>query len=185
MDCYNLLLRTLPNCAFSINSYTSINKFYCIITFCLLIKRPLKRALIWFLRRVSPPAPHSRCIIISLHYHICLISGQTLTIFGSSTCLFLTFDLYQGHIIKVFFFRYTPSPPPHPYGSNWGHEITDFVFLALISFIIAFRAFHCIGRSYETIYRKSRKPARFTPRPPLWVKLENKIADFVFLPQSP
>ena len=29
---------------------------------------------------------------------------------------------------------------------NWGHKITDFVFLAFISFIIAFSGFECIWR---------------------------------------
>ena len=37
-------------------------------------------------------------------------------------------------------------PPGDPYGSNWDHKITYFVFLAFISFIITFRGFECIGR---------------------------------------
>ena len=33
-----------------------------------------------------------------------------------------------------------------PPGSNWGHEIADFVFLPYIFFILAFRALECIRR---------------------------------------
>ena len=67
-----------------------------------------------------------------------------------------------------------------PYGSNWGHKIADFVFLPYISFILAFKALESIQRYWDTICEESRELVRFTPDPPLWVKL-NKIADFVFL----
>ena len=43
-----------------------------------------------------------------------------------------------------------------PYGSNWGHKIVDFVFWPFISFILAFRAFECIKRYWETICEESR-----------------------------
>ena len=33
-----------------------------------------------------------------------------------------------------------------PYGSNWGHNIADFVFLAFVSFIIGLRGFECVWR---------------------------------------
>ena len=36
--------------------------------------------------------------------------------------------------------------PPTPYGSQWGRKIADFVILAFIFFIIAFRGFECFGR---------------------------------------
>ena len=36
-------------------------------------------------------------------------------------------------------------PPDPPYGSNWCHKIADFVFLPLISFILAFRVLECIN----------------------------------------
>ena len=39
-----------------------------------------------------------------------------------------------------------PLAPPPPYGSNWGHEIANFVFLPYISFILAFRALEFIKR---------------------------------------
>ena len=35
-------------------------------------------------------------------------------------------------------------PPTHPFGTNWGHKIADFVFLPYVSFITAFRALECI-----------------------------------------
>ena len=57
-----------------------------------------------------------------------------------------------------------PTPPP-PYGSNWGHEIADFVFLPYISFILAFRG---IWKPYvKSLYSWSDLP----PDPPFWVKL--------------
>ena len=47
--------------------------------------------------------------------------------------------------------------PPDPL--SWvklGHNIADFVFLAYISFVIAFRALECIQRYWETKYGESR-----------------------------
>ena len=38
-----------------------------------------------------------------------------------------------------------PPPPPPPYGSNWSHEIADFVFLPYIYFILAFIDLECIN----------------------------------------
>ena len=49
-----------------------------------------------------------------------------------------------------------PPDPPPPYGSNWGHKIADFVFLPLISFILAFRVLECIKRYWETLCEESR-----------------------------
>ena len=49
-----------------------------------------------------------------------------------------------------------PDPPPPPYGSNWGNKIADFVFLPLISYILAFRVLECIDRYWETICEESR-----------------------------
>ena len=43
---------------------------------------------------------------------------------------------------------WTDLPLTHPYGSNWGHEIADFVFWPYISFITAFRALECIKRNW-------------------------------------
>ena len=43
-----------------------------------------------------------------------------------------------------------------PYGSNWSHQIADFVFLRYIYFIIAFRALECIKRYWETLCDESR-----------------------------
>ena len=47
---------------------------------------------------------------------------------------------------------------PHgpPYGSNWGHKIADFEFLAYISFIVAFIASECIKRYWESVYGESK-----------------------------
>ena len=45
--------------------------------------------------------------------------------------------------------------PPPPYGLNWGHKITDFLFLRYISFILAFRALEYIKRYWETICEES------------------------------
>ena len=42
------------------------------------------------------------------------------------------------------------------YGSNWGHKIVDFVFLPLISFILAFRLLESIKRYWETLCEESR-----------------------------
>ena len=51
-----------------------------------------------------------------------------------------------------------PDPPPptsHPfYGSNWIHQIADFVFLPYIYFILAFRDLQCI-QMYLKPYVKS------------------------------
>ena len=47
-------------------------------------------------------------------------------------------------------------PPPPPYGSNWGHKIADFEFLAYISFIVAFIASECIMRYWKTICGESK-----------------------------
>ena len=47
-------------------------------------------------------------------------------------------------------------PPDPPYGSNWGHKIADFVFLPLISFILAFTVLECIKRYWETLCEESR-----------------------------
>ena len=41
----------------------------------------------------------------------------------------------------------------HP---DWGHKIADFVFLSLISFILAFRVLECIKRYWETLCEESR-----------------------------
>ena len=48
------------------------------------------------------------------------------------------------------------SPPPPPYGSNWGHKIAVFEFLPYISFIVAFIASECIKRYWESIYGESK-----------------------------
>ena len=69
-----------------------------------------------------------------------------------------------------------PSPPN--YGSNWAYKIADFLFLAYISFIIAFTVLEWIP--YILIM-----PVRLTPCPPLVGHtgiILNKEADFVFLP---
>ena len=47
-----------------------------------------------------------------------------------------------------------PGPPPH--GSNLGHKIAYFVFLAFITFIFAFTALECIKRYWETLCEGSR-----------------------------
>ena len=47
-------------------------------------------------------------------------------------------------------------PPTPPYGSNWGHEIANFVFLPYIYFILAFRDLQCIKRYQETLCDESR-----------------------------
>ena len=45
-------------------------------------------------------------------------------------------------------------PPTLPYGSNWGHKITDFVFFAsYVLWIFAFTALECINRWLEFIER--------------------------------
>ena len=50
-----------------------------------------------------------------------------------------------------------PPPTPHPfYGSNWIHQIADFVFLPYIYFILAFRDLQCIQRYWETLCEESR-----------------------------
>ena len=46
-------------------------------------------------------------------------------------------------------------PPDHPYGSNWGYKIADFVFLPYISFINAFTALECTKRYWKTICGES------------------------------
>ena len=46
-------------------------------------------------------------------------------------------------------------PDPH-YGSNWIHQIADFVFLPYIYFILAFRDLQCIKRYWETLHDASR-----------------------------
>ena len=38
-----------------------------------------------------------------------------------------------------------------PYGSNWGHEIANFVFFPYIYFILAFRDLQCIKMYWETL----------------------------------
>ena len=38
------------------------------------------------------------------------------------------------------------SPPPHLYGSNWGHKIAHFMFLPYIAFTNAFTALEYIKR---------------------------------------
>ena len=45
--------------------------------------------------------------------------------------------------------------PDPPYGSNWGYEIADYLFLPFISFILAFRALECIKRYWETLCEES------------------------------
>ena len=47
------------------------------------------------------------------------------------------------------------STPNSPCGSNWGHEIVDFVFLPYIAFTIVFTALECIKRYSETICAES------------------------------
>ena len=47
-------------------------------------------------------------------------------------------------------------PPDPPYESNWGHKITDFVFLPFISFILVFGALECIKMYWEAICEESR-----------------------------
>ena len=46
-------------------------------------------------------------------------------------------------------FRFTiywsDLPPAPPNSSNWGDKVTDFVFLAFLSFSTHFRGFECIG----------------------------------------
>ena len=46
--------------------------------------------------------------------------------------------------------------PPDPLLCVRGHKISDFVFLAFISFILAFRALECIKRYWETLCEESR-----------------------------
>ena len=46
-------------------------------------------------------------------------------------------------------------PPTFPYGSNWGHKITYFVFLSYISFILTFRALEYIKSYWETLCEES------------------------------
>ena len=41
-------------------------------------------------------------------------------------------------------------------GQTGGHKIADFVFLPLISFILAFTALECIKRYWETLCEESR-----------------------------
>ena len=52
--------------------------------------------------------------------------------------------------------QFYPTPPPPPYGSNWGHKIADFEFLPYISFIVAFIASECIKRYWESICGESK-----------------------------
>ena len=62
-------------------------------------------------------------------------------------------------------------PPDPPYGSNWGHKIADFQFLAYISFIVAFIDSECITWYWETMCGESKELVSLAPRTPLWVKL--------------
>ena len=41
------------------------------------------------------------------------------------------------------------SDLPPPYGSNWDHNIVDFVLLPYISFIDAFKYFECMKGYWE------------------------------------
>ena len=41
-------------------------------------------------------------------------------------------------------------------GQTGGHKIGDFVFLPLISFMLAFRVLECIKRYWETLCEESR-----------------------------
>ena len=47
-------------------------------------------------------------------------------------------------------------PPDPPLWVKLGHKIADFVFLPLISFILAFRVLECIKRYWETLCEESR-----------------------------
>ena len=57
-------------------------------------------------------------------------------------------------------------PPDPPYESNWGHKISDFVFLPFISFFLAFTALEWISYK-ESLDSRSDLP----PDAHLWVKL--------------
>ena len=59
-------------------------------------------------------------------YLPCLKGGHFSVQFG---CGFR--NIFDGFI-------FSGSGPPPPYGSNWGHEIANFVFLPYIYFILAF-----------------------------------------------
>ena len=52
-------------------------------------------------------------------------------------------------------------------GQTGGHKIADFVFLPLISFILAFTVLECIKRYWETLCEESRWLVRFTRGSPL------------------
>ena len=54
----------------------------------------------------------------------------------------------------------TPS-----YGSNWGHQIGNFVILPDISFIIAFMTVKSVKGYWETICGESIRPVKFPPTP--------------------
>ena len=67
--------------------------------------------------------------------------------------------------------NWSDLPQTPPYGSNWGHKIADFVFLPLISFILAFRVLECIKRYWEPYVKSVDSWLDLPPDPPLWVKL--------------
>ena len=47
-------------------------------------------------------------------------------------------------------------PPDRPLWVKLGHKIADFVFLPIISFILAFRVLECIERYWESLCEESR-----------------------------
>ena len=77
-------------------------------------------------------------------------------------------------------------PDLHPYGSNWGHKIADFVFFLYISFIIAFTALEYIkvlaNHMWRVYLADQTYPLNTPPPHPMGQTGVTKIVDLVPLP---
>ena len=76
-------------------------------------------------------------------------------------------------------------PPGHPYGSNWDHKITYFVFLSFISFIIAIEIVNVLGGNRKPCIGILQRRSDLLLGPPCGLNWGHKIADFVFWSLSP